>query len=153
MSSKFEPWLSVFIRKGTVIQQKNKSSEWTLSWRDIQRLHNTYNPKGDSSDYCSVSVLNHIVKWMARTLLCNRPANISNAHWQQWDKEFMKPASRLLCSKQTSVQAQWRHTATIVAVTKLAFYGLRAATFPMQSLGKRVPTIEDIFCVFGAKAF
>lgn len=43
---------------------------------------------------------------MAEALLGNRPVNIRDTRWQQWNYDVMQPASRTWFKKQTSAQAQ-----------------------------------------------
>jgi hypothetical protein len=52
---------------------------------------------------------------MTRALLGNGPVITRDTHSQQWNNEVMQPTSRQRLSKQTSAQAQGRHTATVLS--------------------------------------
>jgi hypothetical protein len=62
---------------------------------------------------------------MARALLRNGPVNTRDTRSQQWTNEITQPASRQRLSKQTSAQAQWRHTATVISRDLFSVFSLR----------------------------
>jgi hypothetical protein len=85
---------------------------------------------------------------MAKALLGNGPVNTRDTHSQQWNNEVTQPTSRQRLSKQTSAQAQWRHTATVLARDLFSVlsarrlyneYFLRLSQTPVLRRGRILP--------------